>query len=51
MTAPDSAVPERASGTVLRCSSCGFTTFEEHTARAHVEHDCGEAFELVERST
>lgn len=45
-----SDVPERPPDKVLRCD-CGFTTFEEAAARAHVKHNCAGAFELVDKST
>lgn len=50
-TSSHQAIPGRGTDEVLRCTKCGFTTFEPETAEDHHEHECGEEFETVPKST
>jgi hypothetical protein len=50
MPASEDAVPDRPADKVLRCSGCGFTTYEELAARDHVQYECGKPFDLVEKA-
>lgn len=47
----DQTVPERGPDEILRCTSCGFSTFETDTAEDHHEYECDAEFETVPKST